>query len=56
MSWQLMLWEVGCGETYYLGGTVGYACEFDPVCDSEHVEETGGTAEQDGLNNTLVQQ
>ncbi len=31
-------------------------CEFDPVCDREHVEETGGAVEQDVLNNTSVQQ
>ena len=31
-------------------------CEFDPVCDREHVKETGGAVEQGGLDNTLVQQ
>lgn len=43
-------------EAYNLGSCVGYACEFDPVCDREQVEETGGAVEQDGLNNTLVHQ
>lgn len=44
------LWETGCGETYYLGSVVSYACKFGPVCD--RVEETGGE-EPDGLNNTV---
>lgn len=31
-------------------------CEFDLVCDREHVEEAGEAVEQDWLNNPLVQQ
>lgn len=45
------LQEVGCGETYYLGSSVGDACDFGPVCDRGHVKETGRAVEQNGLNN-----
>ena len=30
-------------------------CEFDLVCDREHVEEGGRAIEQNGLNKALVQ-
>ncbi len=55
MALQLSFKRLGVG-TYYLGSSVGYVCKFDPVCDRECVEETGGAVEQDGLNNALVYQ
>lgn len=44
----------GLMQTCYLGSSVGYAREFDPVW--EYVEDTGGAVEQDGLNNTSVRE
>ena len=43
-----------CVQSLGLGGHD--TCEYDPVFDSEYVEEAGGTVEQDGLDNALVQQ
>ncbi len=31
--------EIGSKETYDLGSSICYACEFDPVWDSEHVKD-----------------
>lgn len=36
----IKLREVGCGKTYYLGSSVGFACYFCLVSDREYVEET----------------
>ena len=33
----------GCGETNSFGSFVCDTCEFDPVSDSKHVKEAGGT-------------
>ena len=40
-----LIWQLVCD-----------TCEYDPVIDSEHVEEAGGTVERVGLDNALVQQ
>lgn len=35
-------------DSYDFGSSVGYAYEFDLVCDREHVEETDGAVKKDG--------
>ncbi len=48
--------RLGVGRPIISATVFGYACEFDPVCDGEHIEERGGAVEQDALKNALVQQ
>ena len=42
----------GCGETNSFGSFVCDTCEFDPVSDSKHVKEAGGTGCIDSDTNT----
>lgn len=52
---QLSSWRLRLGTTIILAAVLEKH-EFGLVCDRQHVKETGGTVEQNRLNNTLVQQ
>lgn len=51
---QLSFERLGVGRPLILAAVLE-CIRLSQVCDREHVEETGGAVEQDGLNNTFVQ-
>lgn len=50
---QLSSEKLGVGRPIILAAVL-VICVFGSVCDREHVEETGGTVKEDGLNNILI--
>lgn len=53
LQWQ-GLGRLGLGRPIIFAAVL-VMCEFDLVCDREHVEEAGEAVEQDWLNNASVQ-